>query len=74
MEDISKLDFRDVYVCQDVNEAASLLTSKLVEVLDKHAPWIVFQQSKRFVPWLTPETVKLMAERDKYMEDVTVLS
>ena len=28
----------------------------------------MFQQRKHYVPWLTPETVKLMAERDKYKE------
>ena len=62
------MDFSDVYSCLDVDDAAALLTSKLVDVLNSHAPWIVFQQRKHFVPWLTPETVKLMEERDKLKE------
>ena len=65
LKDVGNLDFSDVYSCLDVDDAAALLTSKLVDVLNSHAPWIVFQQRKHFVPWLTPETVKLMEERDK---------
>jgi hypothetical protein len=68
LRDISKLDFTDVYCCRDVDDAASLLTAKLVGVLNNHAPWIIFQQRKHFVPWLTPETEKLMKERDRFKE------
>ena len=50
IEDISKLDFTDVYMSQDVDVAAELLTKEIVNVLDVHAPWIVFQQRKKFVP------------------------
>ena len=65
---MANLNFTDVYCCRDVDQAADLLTAKLVDVLNFHAPWILFQQRKHYVPWLTPETVKLMAERDKYKE------
>ena len=54
IEDISKLDISDVYMSQDLDVAAELLTNKLVNVLDVHAPWIVFQQRKKFVLWFTP--------------------
>ena len=74
LRDVSKLDFTDVYESKDVDDAAELLTSKLVSVLNIHAPWIVFQQRKSFVPWLTPETVELMAERDKVKEQAKVLA
>ena len=74
LEDISKLDFTDVYRSQDVDVAADLLTAKLVNVLNLHAPWIIFQERKKFVPWLTSETVKLMAERDRYKEEAKALS
>ena len=60
LRDVSRMDFTDVYCCRDVDAAAELLTSKLVEVLDNHAPWIVFQQRKNFRPWITAETVELM--------------
>ena len=65
-----KKDFTDVYTSVDVEEAASRLTEKLVEVLDKHAPWIIFQQRKNFSPWITGETLELMKQRDKLKEKV----
>ena len=74
LKDISNLDFTDVYQSRDVDDAAVLLTTKLVNVLNVHAPWIVFQQRKHFVPWLTPETVELMAERDRFKEQAKVLA
>ena len=60
-----KKDFTYVYTSVDVEEAASRLTEKLVEVLNKHAPWIIFQQRKNFSPWITGETLKLMKQWDK---------
>ena len=74
LRDISKIDFTDVYCCRDVDDAAALLTSKLVSVLNLHAPWIIFQQRKYFVPWITPETVQLMEERDRYKEQAIAMA
>ena len=74
LRDISRLDFTDVYCCVDVDDAAEVLTSKLVDVLNVHAPWILFQQRKHFVPWLTPETVKLMEQRDEFKEQAKNLA
>ena len=61
---MSSLDFSDVYMCRDVDGAADLLVAKLVNILNKHAPWIIFQQRKHHSPWITPETLNLMKERD----------
>ena len=72
--DLAKLDFSDVYSCKDVDEAADMLTAKLVGVLDLHAPWIVFQQRKNFVPWITPETVRLMEQRDSFKREAKGLA
>ena len=68
LHDVSKIDFTYVYCSVDVDEAAELLTAKLVNVLDTHAPWIVYQQRKHYAPWITPETEKLMEERNKLKE------
>ena len=69
-----KKDFTDVYTSVDVEEAASRLTEKLVEVLNKHAPWIIFQQRKNFSPWITGETLELMKQRDKFKEKVKAMA
>ena len=65
LSDMSKVDFTEVYYSQDVDESAKILTNKVVEVLDRHAPWIVYQQRKHYAPWISSEMVKLMEERDR---------
>ena len=52
MKDEAALDFSDMFVygCIDVNNTAVLMTAKLVEVLNFHTPWVIFQQHKDFVP------------------------
>ena len=74
LEDVSAIDFRGVYSCLEVDEAASLLTQKLVDVLDRHAPWIVYQQRKCFTPWITPQTLENMKKRDKLKEQAKEMS
>ena len=74
VKDVSNLDFTEVYSCVDVDEAASLLTEKLVTVLNQHAPWIIFQQRKNFAPWITPETLELMKQRDKFKEEAKAMA
>ena len=74
LEDVSAIDFRDLYCTLDVDEAAQLLTNKIVEVLNVHAPWIVFQQRTKYVPWVTDETKQLMKERDGYKEHAKSLA
>ena len=54
-----------VYLCPDVDDSTAVFTQIFKSVLDKHAPWIVFQHRKRFVPWLTEETEKMMKTRNE---------
>ena len=74
LRDVSNIDFTDVYCSKEVDDAAALLTAKLVDVLNVHAPWVIFQQRKCYSPWLTPETLKLMKERDKYKDQAKELA
>ena len=57
-----------------MDDAAALLTKKLVEILNVHAPWIVFQQRKHYTPWLTEETKQLMQEWDMYKEKAKAMA
>ena len=66
LDDVSRVDWYDVYCCQDVNDAVETFTKKFKYVLNCHAPWIRVQQRKQFTPWLTEETKRLMCERDKW--------
>ena len=51
--------------CPDVDLVAYILTNKIVSILDIHAPWIVFQRCKNYVPLVTDSTLKLMKDRDE---------
>ena len=74
VEDVARIDFTDVYCTRDVDDAAAMLTDKLVEVLNLHAPWIVYQQRKHYTPWVTLETSQLMKERDKIKEEAKAMA
>ena len=54
-----------MYKCEDVDLTTEIFTSKFVNVLNLHAPWVVYQQRKNYLPWITNETKDLMASRDK---------
>ena len=62
--ELSKVDWNVVYQCTSVDLCVEVLTRKFVEVLNIHAPWVVFQQRKNYAPWITKETIQLMKERD----------
>ena len=46
MSDLSEVDWREVLTCMDLDGAVSSFTYKFKQVLDKHAPWVVFQYKK----------------------------
>ena len=64
LENLSQVDWTEVLCCDDVDIATDILTTKLREVLNIHAPWILFQQRKAFKPWITEEAKEMMKERD----------
>ena len=64
--DLKTVDWSEVYVSNDLEEAVDLFTRKFCYVLNCHAPWIIFQDRKYFSPWLTDEVKELMKQRDKW--------
>ena len=65
---VKQIQWIDLYMCQDVNMAVKLLSSRLTFILDTMAPLRNFQIRKRYVPWLSHDTRFLMRERDKFHE------
>ena len=61
---VKELTWYDVYMCEDANQAANLLTAKLSKILDAMAPVRTVQCRKNYAPWLSPTTKALMKERD----------
>ena len=74
LEDLAKVDWEDVYTCNDVDTAAAMLTRKICYVLNVHAPWVQFQQRKFYSPWITSETKELMKQRDMWKQRAKDLS
>ena len=74
LADLGQVDWTDVYHSQDVDLAVDIFTRKFREVLNKHAPWIIFQQRKKFTPWVTDETMTIMKQRDEAKADAVALA
>ena len=63
-KDIAAMNWFDVYNASDVNEAVELLTNKINEALDKHAPVKTIQVRSHYAPWISDHTKLLMRQRD----------
>ena len=74
ISDISAVDWSVVFACRDVDLAVDIFTRKFCQVLDTHAPWIIFQQRKHFSPWITDDLKELMKQREFYKEKAKYLA
>ena len=72
--DISTIDWSDIVTNPDLDEATNIFTAKFKEVLNYHAPWIIYQQRKHHKVWITKETKELMNERDSWKKKAKALS
>ena len=66
LRDVGEVDWSEVYKCQDVDISTEILTRKIVDILNIHAPWVVFQKRKYYAPWITKETKELIKSRDDW--------
>ena len=66
LRDMGEVDWSEVYMCQDVDISTEILTRKIVDILNIHAPWVVFQKRKYYAPWITKETKELIKNRDDW--------
>ena len=66
LADLSLVDWTEVYASHDVDSATYLFTEKFKLVLNRHAPWIIFQVRRNFRPWLTEKTKELITQRDMW--------
>ena len=70
LHDLQNVDWTNVLVCQDLNQAVETFTTTLHHIYDKHAPWKTFQKRKNYAPWVTEEMKNLMQERDYWKQIV----
>ena len=64
LQAVRQLTWYDLYMCQDVNQASQILTSKLGKILDAMAPIRTIQIHTRYASWLSDNTKKLLKERN----------
>ena len=64
LRDLRTVDWSEVYQSDDPDTSTEIFTRKFIDVLNLHAPWIVFQQRKHYKPWITENTKELIKNRD----------
>ena len=62
--DLSVINWSEVYTAVDVDEATEIFTHMFKNILNQHAPWVIFQVRKKYSPWITEKTKDMMKERD----------
>ena len=65
LKEVQQVNWLDLYLSTDVDEAVKIFSQRLTDILDVMAPVKTFQVRTKFVPWLSKDTVELMKERDR---------
>ena len=65
-------NFRDVHNADNPDDAFTAFEKAYCEVLDRHAPIKVIQNRKDYVPYISPQLEKLMAERNRLKENAAI--
>ena len=61
---VKNISWIELYLCQDVNQATEILTTRLSKILDTMAPIRTVQIRARYAPWLSDDTKKLLKDRN----------
>ena len=61
---VQQINWLDLYLSTDVNQAVQILSDKITFILDVMAPIRTIQVRTKYAPWLSKETIRLMKERD----------
>ena len=65
-------NFRDVHTADNPDDAFAAFEKAYCEVLDRHAPIKVIQNRKDYVPYISPQLEKMMAERNHLKENAAI--
>lgn len=63
--DLAEVDWRSLYLSNDLEFKVKFLTEAITWTYDVHAPYRVFVPRKPRSPWITPDIRRLMSARDK---------
>ena len=68
-EHVANGSFDRILHNQDINEASAIFSGMFGTILNKHAPLKVFQVRNNYVPWISPETKKMIEVRDELQKE-----
>ena len=68
VQSVQQLNWLDVYLCEDVDEAVHLLSNNLKNVLDQLAPMRTIQVRTKYNPFITKDTLEMMKNRDHLLK------
>ena len=63
-EAVKKIQWFELYSCQDADLALDMFNTKLTEILDKMAPVKTFQVRAKYAAWISDSTKEKMKARD----------
>ncbi|KAK3913324.1 hypothetical protein KUF71_022778 [Frankliniella fusca] len=63
--DVSNIDWGDVYKCNDIDEKLFIFNSRIMHVIDKHAPLKIVKVRHNVAPWMCGEILQLIKLRNK---------
>ena len=65
LAEAKQLPWFDLYMSQDANTSAEILTSNITSILDKLAPVKTIQIKSNYAPWLNDKLKAMMRKRDE---------
>ena len=74
LQDLKGQDWTMISYCMDLDMAVKMFTTIFLQILDMHAPWIIFQKRKNFKPWVTDELIYLIKQRDYWKNEMKSIS
>ena len=63
-EAVKQLSWYKLYMCENPDQAAEILTKELTDILDVMAPIRTIQMRRKYAPWLSDSTKDLLKVRD----------
>ena len=71
LNDLKTANWSEVYQNVDVDIAVERFSSIFKNILDIHAPWILFQKRKSYAAWITDKTKDLINQRNIAKKEAT---
>ena len=68
---VQQINWLDLYLTEDVDEAVKILSERLLHILDEAAPMKTIQVRTKYAPWLSRQTVELIKERNNLQREAS---